>query len=117
MLPGIKAELKFLGICLLVLILVGWLTNQLTLLFLIFLITYLCWHARAFWLLYDWISKGMKKSAPALKGLWIDISTILAKKSQQQIKSVKSMRKAVRRTSQLTHAIDEGIVVLKKIIV
>ncbi len=114
MLPGVRAELKFLSIYLLLVLLCGWLFNQLTLFLLIFLIVYLCWHARSFWLLYKWVNKDMKKSAPELKGLWREIAVILAKKNQQQIKSVKSMRKAVKRTSQLTHAIDEGIVVLKK---
>jgi len=114
LLPGERTELKFLSIYLLLVLLCGWLFNQLTLFLLIFFIVYLCWHARSFWLLYKWVNKDMKKSAPELKGLWRELAVILAKKNQQQIKSVKSMRKAVKRTSQLTHAIDEGIVVLKK---
>lgn len=56
----------------------------------------------------------MTDSPPVLKGIWCEMADILSQKNQQQIKSIKRMRKAVKRTSQLTHAIEEGIVVLKK---
>jgi two-component system phosphate regulon sensor histidine kinase PhoR len=54
----------------------------------------------------------MKNPKPALRGFWQELVKSLDKKHAKQVKSVKQMRKAVKRTSQLTHAIDEGIVVL-----
>jgi len=55
----------------------------------------------------------MKNPAPKLTGFWHELFKTLEKKHAKQVKSIKQMRKAVKRTSQLTHAIDEGIVVLK----
>jgi two-component system phosphate regulon sensor histidine kinase PhoR len=113
LLPGIKLELKILSVCLLIVFICAWLSGRPGLCFSIFSFFYIVWHLRSAVLLLSWVDQGMKSPAPKLKGFWHELLSKLEKKHAQQIKSVKQMRKAVKRTSQLTHAIDEGIVVLK----
>ncbi len=55
----------------------------------------------------------MKDIPEQLKGVWLHLAEILEDRRLLQIKSIKRMREAVKRTSQLTHAIEEGIVVLE----
>ncbi|PCJ42775.1 MAG: phosphate regulon sensor histidine kinase PhoR [SAR86 cluster bacterium] len=114
MLGGIKFELKIFSIGLLVALFCSWLSGQSSLCILTLLIIYFLWHLRSAWTFFIWVDRGMKKPPPKLIGFWHELFNTLAQRRQQQIKSVKRMRLAVKRTSQLTHAIDEGIVVLKK---
>lgn len=113
MLPGRKTELKIFSICLLVALICSFLFNQLSLPLLIIMCVYFIWHLRMAGIFFKWISSGMKGPLPKHIGFWNDLYVLLEAKHAKQIKSVKQMRKAVKRTSQLTHAIDEGIVVLK----
>lgn len=113
MLPGIKVELKILSVCLLIVLLCAWLSARPTLCFSVFALLYMAWHFRSAVLFFFWVDRGMKNPAPKLTGFWHELFKTLEKKHAKQVKSIKQMRKAVKRTSQLTHAIDEGIVVLK----
>lgn len=113
MLPGIKVELKILSVCLLIVLLCAWLSRRPGFCFSIFSLLYMAWHLRSAVLLFLWVDRGMKNSAPKLTGFWYELFKSIEKKHAKQVKSIKQMRKAVKRTSQLTHAIDEGIVVLK----
>ena len=113
LLPGIRFELQILTSGLALVLILGWLTQQLALCLLIFLVIYLGWHIRLAWLFITWVKGNMKAIPQQLKGIWLLLAEILEERRQLQIKSIKRMREAVKRTSQLTHAIDEGIVVLE----
>lgn len=109
---GIKSELKILAPCLVVVFLTGWIFSQFTLLLLIFLVTYIIWHASCAFTFYRWLQKNLKSKPPGLAGIWREMANLLEEKKQLRIKSIQRMRHAIKRNSQLTHAIDEGILVL-----
>ncbi len=113
-LAGIKTELKFIGVGLGVSVLAGWVLNLFSFCLLFFVLCYFFWHISSAYRFYLWVDRGMKKPSPQFKGIWFELKKTLKKKKKQQKKSFKRMRQAVKRTSQLTHAIDEGIVVLDK---
>lgn len=113
MLLGVKTELKILSVGLLVAGVCGWLVNLISLCMTIFLLAYFFWHLLSVLKFLNWVDNGMKHTHPNLQGIWLELINMLEQKKLQQIKSIKRMRQAVKRTSQLTHAIDEGILVLK----
>lgn len=113
MLLGVKTELKILSVGLLVAGVCGWLVNLISLCITIFLLAYFFWHLLSVLKFLNWVDNGMKHTHPNLQGIWLELINMLEQKKLQQIKSIKRMRQAVKRTSQLTHAIDEGILVLK----
>ncbi len=113
MLPGFRFELKIISLGLVLVLLAGWFTDQLALCLLVFLLAYFTWHLRSAWLYVGWVRKNMKTIPAELRGIWKDLALILRKQRKKQKKSIKRMRQAVKRTSQLTHAIDQGIIVLQ----
>lgn len=114
MLTGAKTELKFLCASLLLVILCGWQTAQFSLCLSIFFVFYFLWHLRSAIVLFIWLDRGIQSPPPNLVGIWAELSSLILRARLKQVESIKRMRRAVKRTSQLTHAIDEGIVVLKK---
>lgn len=114
MLPAaIRFELQILSIGLGLVLVAGWISQQLAFCLLVFLVVYLGWHIRLAWIFVSWVKGNMKDIPEQLKGVWLHLAEILEDRRLLQIKSIKRMREAVKRTSQLTHAIEEGIVVLE----
>lgn len=112
--PGVRIELLLLAFGLLLVLVGGWLSDQLGLCLLVLLIVYLGWHLRSGWLFSRWVKSGMKQTTSGLHGIWRELGLVLQKRRQQEKKAVQRMRDTVKRTSQLTHAIEEGIVVLQR---
>ncbi len=114
MLPtGIKSELKLLSVSLVVVLLVGWISSQFILCLLIFFLAYFIWHTYSALVFYRWLKMDMRFPEAPLLGIWRDMSIVLEEKRQFRIKTIRRMRYAIKRNSQLTHAIDEGILVLR----
>ncbi len=111
---GLRFELLILSMGLVLVLLIGTLSNQLSLCLFVFLIFYLTWQLRVAWVFASWVNDNMKGSPDQHSGIWRDLAKVLVKRKQQQDESIKRMREAVKRTSQLTHAIDEGIIVLQR---
>lgn len=109
---AIKAEFKVVTIALVIALLIAWITAEITLCLLVFLLAYLLWHLCSAWIFFRWLNLGMKFKSPQLFGFWQALTTILEEKKQLKIKTIRKMRQTIKRNSLLTHAIDEGILVL-----
>ncbi len=110
---GIKAELQALVWALLIISVAGFLTKQFSILLNLSLAFYIIWHMFSARIFYSWVKNSLDLDPPQLRGGWKDLVALIVKRRDKQIRSLMKMRQVMSRNSQLTHAIDEGIIVLK----
>lgn len=110
---GVVTELGRISLICFLSLIVGWLSSYIVESLLLGIFLYSLWLHTKLAKLLSWIRSGMLDTPPAVNGVWKEIYTNLTSHKKRQIKAIRKMRGTVQRISQLTHAIDQGILVLK----
>lgn len=112
MLPWIRAALWRLVFYMVAALAVGGLIGYPLDLLLVALILYALWNIWQLSLVMQWAQRRLKGQPRYLYGAWRGLVLMLRQQRQWQQSSTRKLRETIRQISQLTHAIDEGIVVL-----
>ena len=110
---NLKKEIWQLAIWVIVSLVVGWIIGFPFQLLSLTLLVFIAIQFRTAHQLYNWVKNSLKKKPPEVSGIWKPTALELHSFRQKQKKNIQKMRKTVHRISQLTHSINEGIVVLK----
>lgn len=112
--PAIQAEAWRLFLVCLFALLFGWSLGFPLQTFLLALLGYLIWSLRLLADLFAWIDGGLRGASSNVSGVFAEISDILSRQKRRHDRTTERMRHALQRITQLTEAIDEGIVVLRR---
>ncbi len=74
---------------------------------------YLFWSLRMVSALFAWVDRGMRGSPPTTDGIWGEISDTLNRQKRRHRRAKEKMRHTINRTTRMTEALDEGMLVLK----
>lgn len=73
---------------------------------------YILWSLRMVIALFAWVDRGMRGSPPTTEGIWGEISDTLNRQKRRHRRAKEKMRHTINRTTRMTEALDEGMLVL-----
>lgn len=111
--PGLHTEFWRIAYLGLFALLFGWSVGHPAELLLIGCVIYMGWSFRGAETLFRWIDRGMRGSPPDEGGVWSEVGNTLHRQKRRDKTRTVKLRATIARISNLTEALDEGIVVLR----